>query len=166
MRKQKYMLALLLILAGCALLKNNRKTIEKNSQNVKLESVAKTVTKSKSNSIGRQIILRKDDSRSDFTIRFWPKGTLKFTPAAGFAGEFDSVLMHGKRQIKSDSKMSVNTMENISQASAIDMRDKRTANESKNMMAKLNYTEIKTVIVIIIVCILTVFVFTKVKKYR
>jgi len=164
MKKLDYLLPIVLAVEGCALLKSTGKTTEEGSQNAKLESVVKTAAESDSKSRGQQTSLRKDDIQADYTIRFWPKGQLKFIQGEGFAGEFDSVLMRGNRHIKSDSKISLNTEENSRQTSVQQLEDKSTVSASKNKFSRINYFNIKSVIVVILVLAISVFVFIKVKK--
>jgi len=149
-----FLLLLSMIMGGCSLFKNTSKTTEEKSQKVKSEREGNTASATSSIRNGKRIVFRKDSAQTGYTIRFWPKGELKFLPDEGFAGEFDSIWMQGNQKRVTGLAETLNTMEQESGKTTADFKEAINAKSSQGSMYKKSSPDIKSII--IIVCMLSV----------
>jgi hypothetical protein len=93
MKYIKYIIITLTVvtLAACQLLKKDKLTLKRLSQQEELQ-----VTEQRNIVSEQSQLLLIDSSRHDYTMMLWPKGNFKFTVNNGFEGEAEKVILIGK----------------------------------------------------------------------
>jgi hypothetical protein len=156
--RKKEIIWLLLLLTGCALLKRNTKTTDETYNKAEnVTDLKTTVTTDKQRNI-QQLIYRKDSADASYTIQFWPKGVLDFSPGAGFRGEFDSILMKGKQKQLAETSGILSAGEAESRKSAAVLHQKSQLKSGKKKVEEVEKNDVKLFIIILIVLVSVFFV--------
>lgn len=86
------MLFIIAVLYSCQLLKREKLSTKDQSEKLAFQTDLQLHTLSQQNQL-----LVIDSSRSDFTVWLWPKGSFTFSPAKGFEGEAEKIVVKGKQ---------------------------------------------------------------------
>jgi hypothetical protein len=138
MIREYYCVVIVILLSGCALLKNSKKESDLEKQSASLEWRIKQSLQSNTTRSGSSLLLRRDSGTNTFRVRIWPKGAFTFSVENGFAGTADSIAWFGNSEgLRSASSRQQSLEKNssvaqttVKAASAERAEQKKTKNES------------------------------------
>jgi hypothetical protein len=97
MKVQYHILVWLILLSACKVFQPNHKETTKNSIKENLATSLHRNTQSSAITNRQQFEFKRDSVGADYKIYFWPRGQLNLSGTGALTGEFDSVLLIGKR---------------------------------------------------------------------
>lgn len=96
MKKLIYLLAYQFIFGSCALFKKTDSSSAKSSGVVDSTVVYSDKSKNYVTTNTDSFLQKNDSLSSEYSIKFWPRGQLSFSPSGVLNGEMDSILVKGK----------------------------------------------------------------------
>lgn len=154
-------IVLVLLLAGYALFRQNQQTA-KSSIDESLKSQANSSTQTNLWSNRNELRYRTDSIGADYKIYFWPRGQLNLSAEGGFTGEFDSVLLFGKRTQLSDNLRISNENKDFKEQKSTSVEQSHQLNSAQKIEKKSGFSALSILGLVTIIIIFTVLI----AKYR
>jgi len=159
--KKIFLFILFIVVSACGLLKRTSKTTEEDFSKVEKLTDLQASTILDYHKSGQQLLLRRDTTETNYSIRFWPRGILHVAPTGAVTGEFDSVMVVGKQRQLSSTSKSTNTNEASTAKSEQRLRQKEQRSSGKKRVEKQKSPQIILIVILSALVVLLIFLWIR-----
>jgi hypothetical protein len=138
----------IMLLSSCSILKKNSKTTDESLIRISNDTESQTAAFKSKQISQQQINYQRDSSGGDYTIRFWPKGKVDYSPGGMISAEYDSILMKGNQhQLTSAiSLLGINAMDSSKFTNNTRHKNRRTL--AKKKVEKVSIPDIRLILLV------------------
>ena len=148
---------LIMLLSSCTLFKRTSETKHETFDEVNRVTDLQAFKDVKVHKGGQELITRKDNTGTEYSMRLWPKGSVSLMPAGTISGNFDSILVTGKHKMSASTFKETNTNEDATEKNNLLVSEKEQHGSGAKLTEKAKSPQKNVLVILAVVAVLVIF---------